>query len=137
MCADRRLVTKWYRRPRGGTAGGARRDDEGSGAILGVALIAATMLATALVVTTFAVLATHQTVLNAADAAALAAADTASGAVAGIPCDAAGQAAVLNGATVVSCVLDGLVSDVVVERAAGPFVLRSRARAGPPGSPGG
>jgi secretion/DNA translocation related TadE-like protein len=107
-------------------------NDEGSGAILGVAIIAATMLATGLVVTTFAMLALQQGVHNAADAAALAAADTASGAIAGFPCEAAAQAATLNGATVSSCTVGGLVADINVERAAGPFVLRSRSRAGPP-----
>lgn len=112
-----------------------RWSDAGSGTILGVAIIAATMLATGLVVTTFAVLALQQGVHNAADAAALAAADTASGAIAGFPCEAAEQAATLNGATVTSCTVGGLVADISVERAAGPFVLRSRSRAGPPPEP--
>lgn len=106
--------------------------DEGSGTILGVAIIAATMLATGLVVTTFSVLALQQSVHNAADAAALAAADTASGAIAGYPCAAAEQTATLNGAMVTSCAVDGLIADISVERATGPFMLRSRARAGPP-----
>ena len=114
------------------TAETADTRDAGSGTILGVAIIAATMLATGLVVTTFAVLALQQGVRNAADAAALAAADTASGAIAGFPCEAAAQAAMLNGAAVSSCAVGGLISDISVERVVGPFVFRSRSRAGPP-----
>ena len=109
-----------------------RERDEGSGTILGVAIIAATMCTTGLVVSAFAVLALQQSVHGAADAAALAAADTASGAIAGFPCEAAAQAATINGTSVSSCAIDGLIAEISVERAAGPFVLRSRSRAGPP-----
>ncbi|MFT2817025.1 Rv3654c family TadE-like protein [Leifsonia sp. A12D58] len=141
MRARRRALTRRPWRPRvvGGwnlsseetdVLGGA--NDEGSGTILGVAIIAATMLATGLVVTTFSVLALQQGVHNAADAAALAAADIASGAIGGFPCEAAEQAATLNGASVSLCGVDGLIAEISVERAVGPFMLRSRARAGPP-----
>lgn len=97
-----------------------------------VALIAATMLATALIVPLFAAFAVGQSVQNAADAAALAAADTASGRVAGVPCEAAGEAATLGGASVTLCAVDGLIASVSVARSFLGFDVESRARAGPP-----
>jgi hypothetical protein len=80
-----------------------------------------------------AILSAGQSVHSAADAAALAAADTASGAVAGIPCESALQAATMNGVQLNSCALDGLVASVSVRRSVGVFLLGSTARAGPPG----
>ena len=91
------------------------------------------MMVTSLVVPLFAALAVGQSVQNAADAAALAAADTASGAVAGIPCETAADAATLNGASVISCEVDGLVASVTVGRSFIGFDIGSSARAGPPG----
>ena len=106
--------------------------ERGSGSVLAVALIGATMTVTVLSVPLLAVLAVGQSVQNAADAAALAAADTASGAVSGVPCTAAAEAARLNGASVVSCAVDGLIASVTVARSALGFDLTSSARAGPP-----
>lgn len=114
----------------------ASHRERGSGSVLGVGLIGAVMAVTVFIVPLFAALAVHQSVQNAADAAALAAADTASGAVAGVPCAAAAEAAVLNGATVVSCGVDGLIASVTVARAFIGFELSSRARAGPPAPQG-
>lgn len=114
---------------------GAKRvlqSEAGSGSILMVAIIAAALLATALIVPLFAAFAVGQSVQNAADAAALAAADTASGRVAGVPCEAAGEAATLGGASVTSCAVDGLIASVSVARAFLGFDVTSRARAGPP-----
>ena len=91
------------------------------------------MMVTSLVVPLFAALAVGQSVQNAADAAALAAADTASGAVAGVPCETAADAATLNGASVISCEVDGLVASVTVGRSFIGFDIGSSARAGPPG----
>ena len=111
---------------------GRLRSERGSGTVLAIALIGASLTVTALVAPLLAVLAVGQSVQNAADAAALAAADTASGAVAGIPCGAAAEAADLNGASVISCALDGPVATVAVARTAWGFDLSARARAGPP-----
>jgi secretion/DNA translocation related TadE-like protein len=110
----------------------ASGSDHGSGSILGLAVIGATMTLTAVVVPAFALLAVGQSVRNAADAAALAAADAATGAVAGVPCDLADAAAMLNGATVTECTLDGLIASVTVARVVGGFTIAARARAGPP-----
>jgi secretion/DNA translocation related TadE-like protein len=106
--------------------------DRGSGSILGLAVIGVTMMLTAVAVPAFALLAVGQSVRNAADAAALAAADTASGAVAGVPCEVAAAAATLNGASVADCVVDGLIATVTVTRDVGGFTMVTRARAGPP-----
>jgi len=100
-----------------------------------VALIGAAMMVTGVSVPLLAALAVGQAVQNAADAAALAAADTASGAVAGIPCTAATEAASLNGASVTACAVNGLIASVVVERGFLGFSIASRVRAGPPPLP--
>lgn len=72
-----------------------------------------------------------QRVSATADAAALAAADAASGAIPGYPCERAAHVAGALGAEVIECDLDGLVATIAV--AAGD-VLRTAAtaRAGPP-----
>lgn len=67
-----------------------------------------------------------------ADAAALAAADAASGAVTGIPCERATDVATQGGAVLADCRLDGLVATVAVTASIGPLTVRARARAGPP-----
>lgn len=67
-----------------------------------------------------------------ADAAALAAADTVSGAVPGEPCRAAETVATAGGARLDACDLDGLVATVTVGSAYGGIPLDARARAGPP-----
>lgn len=107
--------------------------ERGSGSVLGVAIIGATMLLTALVVPLYAALASGQAVQNAADAAALAAADTASGALAGSPCVVAAEAATLNGASLLSCSIDGVIATVSVGDTVMGLQIDSSARAGPPG----
>ena len=79
---------------------------------------------------------TKRTVANAADAAALAAADVAIGIVPGVPCDAASTAAALNGARLSECRLSGVVATVATESFVLGVRVEARARAGPPGSPG-
>ncbi|KQM84714.1 hypothetical protein ASE68_14365 [Agromyces sp. Leaf222] len=72
-----------------------------------------------------------------ADAAALAAADAVTGAIPGLPCEAADLVARRNGAALRSCEVDGAVSRVsvaVAGRIPGLDAAAS-ARAGPPGSP--
>jgi len=73
-----------------------------------------------------------QRLASAADAGALAAADAASGAVTGVPCDLAGEVAAAFGARIDACDLDGLIATVTVEMRVGPVVARASARAGPP-----
>ena len=77
--------------------------------------------------------AAHATRLSAtADAAALAAADTASGLLSGIPCERAAEVAARGGASLSACDMDGLVATVHIEAGFGLLPAAARARAGPP-----
>ena len=108
------------------------RFERGAGSILALALLAATVLLTTLVVSVLALLAAGRSVANAADAAALAAADTASGAIAGYPCEAARAVAALNGTAVTRCSVTGLISSVSVGLRVQGIDIFASARAGPP-----
>lgn len=87
------------------------------------------LLATALPL--YAVLATRSAVAGAADAAALAAADTRVGVTGGFPCDVAADVAAANGVVLASCEVDGYVATVSVERSVLGFPVSARATAGP------
>lgn len=136
-----RALRHWQRRELRSEAGRelyreARRalyQEAGSGSLLALAIGGAAVALTVCALPLLAILSAGQAVHNAADAAALAAADSASGAVAGVPCELASQAATMNGAQLGSCALDGLVASVTVQRSVGGFILSSTARAGPPG----
>lgn len=73
-----------------------------------------------------------QRLAGAADAAALAAADSASGAVVGVPCERAGELAAEADVELSACELDGLVATVTVTDRFAGFVVSASARAGPP-----
>lgn len=73
-----------------------------------------------------------QRLSGAADAAALAAADAASGAVTGEPCARAAELAEADGASLAGCDLAGLIATVTVSASFGPFATSASARAGPP-----
>lgn len=105
---------------------------QGAGSLLVLGVLASVVLVTVLTVPLLGLLVVAQGVQNAADAAALAAADTASGAVSGFPCAAGERAAALNGASVTDCRVEGLVATVTVQREYVGFMLSARARAGPP-----
>lgn len=110
------------------------RGERGAGTVvtLGVGLGVIALLL--LVLPVYAVLATRHSVAAAADAAALAAADAASGLVAGHPCEVAVRVAEANAASVGDCEVDGLVVTVTVRRTVLGFALSERATAGPAGS---
>lgn len=108
------------------------RGDDGSGTVLTVALTGGMVALTGLALPLYMGLATRQAVAGAADAAALAAADTASGRLPGYPYEAAGRAASANGASLDSCAVDGLVVTVVVSRSILGIPVSARATAGPP-----
>lgn len=109
-------------------------DDRGSGTVvvlgMGVGLAA---LAT-LLIPLYMGLATRQAVAAAADAAALAGADVASGLIPGFPCETAARVAAGNGAGLASCVVDGLIVTVTASRSIVGVAVTSTATAGPPGS---
>jgi secretion/DNA translocation related TadE-like protein len=98
---------------------------------VGVVACAATLAVTLTTVGSAAVF--SQRLAGAADAAALAAADAASGLVAGAPCGRAGQIAQAAGADLAVCDLDGLIATVTVSAVFGRFAATASARAGPPG----
>lgn len=106
--------------------------DAGAGSVLAIGILGAlvALLLAALPIGTL--FAAHQQATNAADAAALAAADTASGRLPGFPCETARRVADRNRASLGRCDLDGLtvVVDASVDTPWGPVTVA--ARAGPP-----
>lgn len=73
-----------------------------------------------------------QRLASAADAAALAAADTASGLIAGVPCERAAEISAVSMARIESCDVDGLIATVTVGASFGGLAVTASARAGPP-----
>ena len=106
----------------------------GSASVLAVAIVAAMLLVVASVLPLYIGLSVRQSVIGAADSAALAAADVAVGLVPGVPCEAAEQIVTVNGAVLTGCVADGLVITVSADRSFLGLSLRAVATAGPPGS---
>ncbi|MGF2950308.1 Rv3654c family TadE-like protein [Microbacterium alcoholitolerans] len=104
----------------------------GTALAAGVLTVAATLSLGLAVVGGAAV--TAQRTAGAADAAALAAADAVSGAVATEtdPCALAARVAAASDATLSHCRIDGLAATVEVKSAYAGLVAASRARAGPP-----
>lgn len=113
---------------------GSLRGERGAGTVVALGMVLGVVAALLLVLPVYAVLATRHSVVAAADAAALAAADGASGLEAGHPCELAGRVAGANGAAVTSCAVDGLVATVTVGRRVAGFWIEGSARAGPAGS---
>lgn len=99
-----------------------------------LALAALAMLAvlTLAAVGVGAALAARQRVIAAADAAALAASDTALGIHPGIPCTVAAQVVAAHRASLVACELEGVVATVTVSGRVAGVVVDARSRAGPP-----
>ncbi len=83
-------------------------------------------------ITLAAALAARQRVLGAADLAALAAADAASGIVPGSSCELAARVADAAGARLTRCVLDGLVARVTLSDRFAGIPIEVRSAAGPP-----
>lgn len=100
--------------------------------MLGLAVVAAVSALTVMTIALCAAFAGRQAVSGAADAAALAAADTRAGVVPGYPCARAQAIAELNETRLMSCELDGLVATVAVSRAIIGITVVVFATAGPP-----
>lgn len=107
-------------------------DDHGAGSVLALALVGATVIAGLSTVGLGSALTVRQRLIGAADAAALAAADGASGAVAEPPCTGAALVARAARASLTACRLDGLVATVQVAARVGPVLVTARSTAGPP-----
>ncbi len=110
----------------------AARDESGSGTVLGLAVAGCVIAAVTVVLPLYMGLTVHQALEGAADAASLAGADVASGIAAGSPCEVAGTVAGSDDAAMTSCVVDGLVVTVRVEREYLGLRLTDSATAGPP-----
>lgn len=118
------------RRPAGG------HDDRGAASVLALGIVGAVVALTAMVVPVATTFVASQRAANAADAAALAAADAISGRVPGVACELAAQVASRNGAVLASCEPDGPIVTVAVAVWSLGMELTAAARAGPPGSAG-
>ncbi len=106
--------------------------DRGSATVVAVGMIAGLIAMTGSVASVSTALIAKRGVEGAADAAALAAADVASGAAAGYPCATAAEVSRLNGAELIECSVSGYVAQVETARRILVFEVRARARAGPP-----
>lgn len=110
------------------------RDERGSGSLLAVAIVATMLALISLLLPLSVVLSAKQRAAGAADAAALAAADVAVGALPGIPCEVAAAVTTANGASLSGCELDGAVVTVATSIVILGFDVQARATAGPPRS---
>lgn len=108
------------------------RSERGAGSVLAIGMVAAVTVVALAIVGLAVGLAARQRIIGAADAAALAAADTALGHVAGAPCEVAAATARANGGVLAACRLDGLVATVEVRGTFAGIPLGARSRAGPP-----
>ena len=108
------------------------RGDRGAGTVVAVAIVAALVCLTAMLVPLYSVLAKKQAMAGAADAAALAAADVRVGLEPGEPCAVAALVATANGGSLTSCSVDGFVVTVVVTATVAGFAVGVAATAGPP-----
>lgn len=104
----------------------------GAGTILMVGLIASVVALTALVIPLYWALSVRHALAGATDAAALAAADTASGLIAGYPCENAARLAAANGARIEECTVDGRIVTVSASRRILGILVTTSATAGPP-----
>ncbi|MCW4385164.1 flp pilus-assembly TadE/G-like family protein [Salinibacterium sp. SYSU T00001] len=109
-------------------------NERGSGSVLVVGILAVVMGVALLCAPLVAARLDSSRAATAADAAALAAADTAVGIVPGSPCANAARTAEANGASLDACRVEGLVVTVAVSRASGPLRATATATAGPPGT---
>lgn len=118
----RRSATLLPRHPVGGEAG--------SGSILALGVAAAFCAALVLSAPLYGGILLKRSLMNAADAAALAGASALLGAAPGAPCERAAEAAGVNGARLASCRVDGWTVRVTVTGTAAGFPLSGIARAG-------
>ncbi|MDJ1372369.1 Rv3654c family TadE-like protein [Gulosibacter molinativorax] len=107
-------------------------NDAGSGSVLALAIIGATVSIAVALLAVLGAFAAHTQASVAADAAALAAADTASYRIPGDPCARAAEAAALHGAALGSCETTRTESLVTVSTDLGWFAISASALAGLP-----
>ncbi|EAR24156.1 hypothetical protein A20C1_11949 [marine actinobacterium PHSC20C1] len=108
------------------------RGQRGAGTTLMIGLVATVVALTALVIPLYWALSVRHALAGATDAAALAAADTASGLVAGYPCGNAERLAAVNDAHIEECAVDGRIVTVTASRRILGILVTTSATAGPP-----
>ncbi len=108
------------------------RAERGSAGVVVVGVVGATVLFSGAWLGVSGVFVAHQRASATADAAALAAADAASGFIAGDPCSLAESLAIAHGTRIDSCVVDDQESRIVASSPFGGFDITAEARAGPP-----
>lgn len=106
--------------------------ERGSGGVLALAVLALLAVLTLATVGVGAALAQRQRVIAAADAGALAAADTALGIHPGIPCEQAARVVEAHEATLTACEVEGVVATVSASARVAGVLVTAQARAGPP-----
>lgn len=109
-----------------------REGERGTGSILALAVLATIVSTLLLVAPLCHALVVRAEVAGAADAAALAAADTARGIYPGVPCVIAASVATANGARLSECRVDGVIVTVRASAAVLTFSVTATATAGPP-----
>lgn len=118
-----------------GPQGRASSGERGSGTVVALAVVGATVSLTAGMLTVGGAVAAQRRATAAADLSALAAADVAVGRMPGEPCETAETVAAANGAHTASCVSDDVVVTVTVTVDYLGLSARASARAGPRGTP--
>lgn len=108
-------------------------DERGSGSLLGLAIVGSLIGVVSVTLPLYIGLSARAALSDAAAAAALGAADVASGIAPGSPCATAAAVAAANGASAAACQLDGLVVTVRLDREYLGLQLAASATAGPPG----
>lgn len=119
-------------RPHGRSASARAWSDAGSGSVLALAVLGATLVLLLTLLPLSMALSVRQTVAGTADAAALAAADVASGLLPGFPCAQAEIVARANATSLEACHLDGLIATVRVGSTVLGIPVTALATAGPP-----
>lgn len=108
--------------------------ERGSATVLALGIVAALVCLTTGAIAIAGASVAKQRAAGAADLAALAAADVASGAIPGTPCAEAERVVRANGASLGFCEVDGAIARVTASLSYLGFGVDIEARAGPPGS---
>jgi secretion/DNA translocation related TadE-like protein len=108
--------------------------DEGSGSLLGVAIIGSLAGVVLMTLPLYMGLGARESVARAADASALAGADVAAGISPGVPCAVARSLATANRVLLAGCDVDGLIVTVTIRASVLGLPLVASASAGPLGA---
>lgn len=111
---------------------GRLRDETGAGGVLALAIVGATLACALAALGLGSALALRQRAVAAADASALAAADTLLGVVPGEPCVLAEQVATAHRVALTGCELEGAEARVTVGASVFGLPIAAESRAGPP-----